>query len=502
MGFSFNFSEKLEGKEDFVARSYDPYVALLVASTAFLLFYYARLRKSRPSSTTSTEGGSKARVDKPTNANANREWGEWKPVNFSYPEFPACTENLSDVKPIPYRPFRWGQYHVTMGIRDMPWADWVELDNDFASYFAIRNHRIHSRGEGVLQILPDRPGIVNSARHAGASRAVFARAGVLTVDLSVAVELAHELSAFVAKRHPETFSVTKSSSGAITAIKIQIDAVDVEMELPPPLVEQDSEELTLREVGQEEAEQAMRVCALLVQDDLALMVEGVDGRYYFQGGAICIPGFWRMRDKIGLPLDEIHITGHVPQYEEKLQTSLERYFKRLPVHKPVIRNNYFMQIVKPEEHRRKGAVPSDIPPQKEDEDLLDPHELAWSTTTNGNEDTFTHGHPANPDSQPTVVPETLQFRTERQTLRRLPLSGAIVFTIRTYLVPIVELGKEPGVPARLASAVRSWPQGIGRYKGRRNYEGVLLEYLDKCAEEQRLAGGEDLEKSKGRGFPY
>ncbi|KAL0061391.1 hypothetical protein AAF712_011792 [Marasmius tenuissimus] len=482
MGSPFEFGEKHARKEDFAARSYDPYVALMVASTAFLLFYYARVRKSRTSPTTTpneTEGESKARVEIPTNANANREWGEWKPVNFSYPEFPACTENLSVVKPIPYRPFRWGQYHVTMGIRDMPWADWVELDNDFASYFAIRNHRIHSRGEGVLQILPDRPGIVNSACHA-------------------AVELAHELSAFVAKRYPEAFSVTKSSSGAITAIRIQIDAVDVELELPPPLVEQGAKELMLREVGQEEAEQAMRV----VQDDLALMVEGVDGRYYFQGGAICVPGFWRMRDKIGLPLDEIHITGNVPQYQEKLQLSMERYFKRLPVHKPVIRNNYFMQRVKPEDLRRKGTVPTDIPPQKEDEDLLDPLELAWSITTHGDEDTFTHRHAGNPNGQYTVAPETLQFRTERQTLRRLPLSGAIVFTIRTYLVPLVELGKEPGVPARLASAVRSWPEGIGKYKGKKNYESVLLEYLDKRAEEQRLAGGEESENSKGRGYPY
>lgn len=52
-----------------------------------------------------------------------------------------------------------------------------------------------------------------------------------------------------------------------------------------------------------------------VQDDLALMVEGDDGRYYFQAGAICVAGFWRMQDKIGLPLDAIHTEGNVPQCE-------------------------------------------------------------------------------------------------------------------------------------------------------------------------------------------
>jgi hypothetical protein len=173
----------------------------------------------------------------------------------------------------------------------------------------------------------------------------------------------------------------------------------------------------------------------------------------------------------------------------------------MPVQKPIIRNNYFIQIVKPESRRRTGVPPTDISPQKEDEDLVDPLELAWSTTTNGNEDTFTHGMPAHPNDPPVVQPETLQFRTERQTLRRLPLTGAIVFTIRTYLVPLPELGKEKGVPARLASAVRSWPEGVGRYKGRDNYETVLLEYLDKCAEEQRKEGGEQVEKWTEK-YPY
>ena len=49
-----------------------------------------------------------------------------------------------------------------------------------------------------------------------------------------------------------------------------------------------------------------------VQDDLAIMIEGNDSQYYFQGGAVCVPGFWRMRDKIGRPLDEIHTSGNVP----------------------------------------------------------------------------------------------------------------------------------------------------------------------------------------------
>lgn len=219
-----------------------------------------------------------------------------------------------------------------------------------------------------------------------------------------------------------------------------------------------------------------------------------------------------MRDKIGLPLEEIHVTGNVPQCmfhplsflfhavhvkvsyldREKLHTSLERFFRRLTVDKPVIRNNYFIQVVQATDSPRRSRLAegnhdaqsdNDVS-QLEVDDLIDPEELAWSSTTNGPEDTFTHGHPAHPTDQPAVTPQTLRMRTERQTLRRLPLSGAIVFTIRTYVVPIEELGKEPGVPARMASAVRSWPEGVGRYKGKSLYEKVLLEYLDRCAEDQ------------------
>ncbi|KAK7471061.1 hypothetical protein VKT23_002477 [Stygiomarasmius scandens] len=451
-------------------------IALLLGILFCLVFAVYRSRsstsKARPPLQT-------PKLSKTESAN-EREWGDWAPVlHFEYPEFTASPSDPLEMKPVPYRPFRWGQYHVTMGIRDMPWAEWIELDNQFLSYHYIRRHRILTRGKNVLNILPDRPGIVKSA------------------DRS-AVELAHELAAYLSKRYPRCFTVSRESSGAIRSVTIV--PAGATYELPPPLLQKGS--LELRAVSEKEAEEAMKIAALVVQDDLALMVEGTDGRYYFQGGAICVPGFWRMRDKIGLPLDEIHLRGHVPQYQEKLHNSMERYFKRMPVEKPIIRNNYFVQLVQPTERRRKHDFPKgDIPPEIEYDDLVDPDELAWSNTTNGNEDTFTHGKPIHPDIPPVIAPENLRFRSERQTLRRLPLTGAIVFTIRTYLTPVVQLGQEPGVPARLASAVRSWPEGVSRYKGRDLYEEVLLKYLDECAEKQHLAG-EDSEKNHGRSYPY
>lgn len=147
---------------------------------------------------------------------------------------------------------------------------------------------------------------------------------------------------------------------------------------------------------------------------------------------------------------------------------MTRFFRRMPVDKPVVRNNYSFQVV---------ARP-------EDADPLDPDELAWAKTMKGDEDAD-FGEPgflraeggnyraSNLENQTEPVePTQVRLRVERQTLRRLPKTGAIVFTIRVYLTPLVELVKEPDVPGRLASAIRSWPDDVARCAARQDL--VLL----------------------------
>jgi len=144
---------------------------------------------------------------------------------------------------------------------------------------------------------------------------------------------------------------------------------------------------------------------------------------------------------------------------EKLDASLERFFRRIPVDKPVIRNNYFIQ-------RNLGTGPNP----------LDREELAWAESTMGPEDTFEDGRLGSEE----MTIEGIILRSERQTLRRLGISGGVVFTVRTYLTPVVSLAKEEGVAGRLASALRSWPDDVGKYKGkeRGNWWRVALDYLD------------------------
>ena len=61
-----------------------------------------------------------------------------------------------------------------------------------------------------------------------------------------------------------------------------------------------------------------------------------------------------------------------------------------------------------------------------------------------------------------VDPARVRMRVERQTLRRLPRTGAILFTIRVYLTPLEQLVREPDVPGRMASAIRSWPEDVAK----------------------------------------
>ncbi|KAG9310346.1 hypothetical protein JVU11DRAFT_9478 [Chiua virens] len=350
-----------------------------------------------------------------------------------------------------------------MGIRTLPWTEWVELDGSFSSYQRIRSFRVHQCGKTVLQVLPARED--DSLKITGGAEAVK--------------ELLYELAEYLPRRYPSSFRISRlpapASLPTIGGIPLSwygdmpiktIEVVDTGRRYDLGVLES----MDCVEMGEE----AFRIIN-------GLIGQGTDGKYYFQAGLICVPGSWRMRDKIGMPLDEIHLSGYVPQFKDKLQLSMNRFFQRLPLDKPVIRNNYSIQVVPPN-------VPK--PGSGTEETLLeiDPEELSWCEYHNGSEDDFGNRRDHGSRDFPYISPSTLRLRSERQTLRRLPRTGAIVFGIRTYQFKVEELARERGVAARLASAVRSWPEDVAIHKGRGRYQDVLLKYLDGCAKQDGIAG--------------
>lgn len=157
-----------------------------------------------------------------------------------------------------------------------------------------------------------------------------------------------------------------------------------------------------------------------------------------------------------------------------------RFFRRMPLDKPVIRNNYSFQVVRPPSSSSSSSCNPDCTSPSSYTTSLDPSELGWAITMKGDENliasegerwlrdingalTEVTEFTQTPEDSPKpkeVTPDMVWMRTERQTLRRLPKTGALVFTIRVYQTPVVELVKEPGVPGRMASAIRSWPEDV------------------------------------------
>lgn len=168
---------------------------------------------------------------------------------------------------------------------------------------------------------------------------------------------------------------------------------------------------------------ALPDAALAAHEDMCLLTraEGEDV-YRLIGAAVAWPSDWHPADKIGLPLRALH--APIAGYEEQLASGVDRFMATLRAGQIYARANWFIAAT-PE----RRWLPQ-CPPQE----------------------AFAHVTPDN-------AGETLFVRSERQTLRRLPETGAILFTIGIYVAPLASLA--PANIAMLARAVQSLGQGGG-----------------------------------------
>jgi hypothetical protein len=70
------------------------------------------------------------------------------------------------------------------------------------------------------------------------------------------------------------------------------------------------------------------------------------------------------------------------------------------------------------------------------------------------------------------------LRVERQTVRRLPLTEAVLFGVRVHVYPLNRVIDRPDRAAALANAVRALPAEIGLYKSLPPFKQALLMWLD------------------------
>ncbi len=183
---------------------------------------------------------------------------------------------------------------------------------------------------------------------------------------------------------------------------------------------------------------ALPEAALACHEDLCLLTkrEGEDV-YRLIGAAVAWPSDWHPAEKIGLPLRALH--APIAGYEEQLASGVDRFMETLRPGLVYGRCNWFIAAT-----GDRRWLP-DRPPQE----------------------AFSHVTPDN-------AGKTLFVRSERQTLRRLPRTGAIVFTIGIYVEPLGSLS--PANIAMLGKAVQTLVSGEGDRRGAPAYAASLIAF--------------------------
>lgn len=184
----------------------------------------------------------------------------------------------------------------------------------------------------------------------------------------------------------------------------------------------------------------LEVAGRLVQEDLCLLRLDSDGPI-LTAAVLCFPSRWSLAEKLGQPLAMIHT--RVPFYADRLARPVDRLMPNLRPGRLAVRLNWGLTD--------------------------DPALFAESRK-------FRREH--NPEVTADNAGERLWLRVERQTLRLLERSGAVLFGIRTHLYPIARLATDPQIAAELAAAVRALPDQMALYKSIPPFRTALLAYLD------------------------
>jgi dimethylamine monooxygenase subunit A len=173
------------------------------------------------------------------------------------------------------------------------------------------------------------------------------------------------------------------------------------------------------------------------EDLCVLQAEQNDRPYRLTAAALGFPTDWRVEEKMGLPLTAIHAPIH--GYAEQLAAGVDHFFRTLAAGPIFGRANWFV-------------VASD----------------AWRYLPTDDAATrFAHVTADN-------AGDTLFVRCERQTLRRLPMTGAVLFTIGIAVEPLRRLSI--AAVRRVTDAITSISDGEHDRRAAPFYAGALARY--------------------------
>lgn len=143
---------------DFALSRSSLYSLVLLLSVTWLVTA-AAFKRLKPATQVAISLGFAKPIARDTGASIKhpvRPPGVWQPIDFQRPAAaPYPNWDFHKTAPIPYRPFKYGPHYITMGLRTMKWDEWIELDNQFLEWHAIKVQRIQERGVQCCRTAPE-----------------------------------------------------------------------------------------------------------------------------------------------------------------------------------------------------------------------------------------------------------------------------------------------------------------------------------------------------------
>lgn len=189
-------------------------------------------------------------------------------------------------------------------------------------------------------------------------------------------------------------------------------------------------------------EEPLRYITTQVQEDIALLDQR-DEQLFVDAGVVTFAADWSFGFDVGMSFLDIH--GPVPRIRQMgVITRAHEFLKRLAPHQPYRRTNWTLTI-----GRRLDVSTERYPDWGPDREMIgqvDDAEFA----------------------------RLVHLRVEVQHLIRLPDSGALMFLIRTYMLPLEELATVAQWRLRTAEVLAELPADMADYKG-------IIKYRDRAA---------------------
>ncbi len=258
--------------------------------------------------------------------------------------------------PVLHTPYDGSAKLFTIGLKPLDLTDWIDADGALRAYLDEKDRLAMRVPHDIFAALPD--------SHA-------AQAEVLGL-----------LADHLPQRYPEIYMRMGPQIDVVPAFR----RLRLDDPLTPPLL----------------------IASSLVQEDL-IILHRQDAGWTVTAGALAFPSSWKLHDKIGRRMHEVH--GPVPGFAEGTRNAamIERMFDNLKAELPAMRWNWSLY----------------------GDDILHHPEAG-----NGGR-RFGDGE----------IAQNVFLRLERQTLRKLPGTGAILFTVRIYIDPLEALQDHADGPA-------------------------------------------------------